>query len=220
MGHQLQTVIQGAVVLDIEERPAAAVCNLQQAGGLASGFSAAVDLQLHAKEAGALPVKEGGWFEVIAIDHIVRSVGAKTLLAVALIIIVVQVVHLIVGDQAAAVPAVSVVLPTSLAQGQPAFSIVIFAPDTIPASITQDCAAVPAGGTQVPAIKAAAVRQRMFLVTELADKSFTHRAAPPTKSSMGAKCSVYRSICSSVRLSKCSDSGGAPHRKKVPAITS
>lgn len=150
---------------------------------------------------------------VMRSGHVVKD-------TLALIIIVVEVAHLVVGDQAATVPAVSVVLPTSLAQGQSAFSIVIFAPDTLPAAVTQDCAAVPAGGTQVPAVKAAVIRQRMLLVTELADKGFAHRTAPPTKSSMGAKCSAYRSICSSVRLSKCSDSGGAPHRKKGPAITS
>lgn len=83
------------------------VGDVQQRRGILTVLARAVDLQLHAEEAGPGAVEDGTGLEVIVVDRAVLDVGAAV--AAIRIVIVVRIPALIEGDEAAAAGAAGVV---------------------------------------------------------------------------------------------------------------
>ena len=122
--------------------------------------------------------------------------------------------------QLAAVAAVGIVFPALAAQVDAAVPKIPVCPDTVPALIAQHRLTIPAVDTEILSIKGAKLGNGVLLVAVVANEGVPHLESPPAKYSTAWKRFVYRSSCSSVRLSKWSESGGAEHRKKGPAMMS
>ena len=83
------------------------VGDVQQHRGILTVLARAVDLQLHAEEAGPRAVENGAGLEIVIVDGTVFNVGAAV--AAIRIVIVVRIPALIEGDEAAAAGAAGVV---------------------------------------------------------------------------------------------------------------
>lgn len=123
-------------------------------------------------------------------------------------------------NQLAAVAAVGIVFPALAAQVDAAVPQISASPDALPAFITQDGVFIPAGDTEVLTVEGAKLGDGVLLVAAVAEEGVSHLESPPRKYSTAENRLVYRSSCSSVRLSKWSESGGAEHKKKGPAMMS
>ena len=123
-------------------------------------------------------------------------------------------------NQLAAVAAVGIIFPTLPAQMDTAVPQIPVAPDSLPAFIAHNRTFIPAVDTEIMAIEGALFRDGVLLVAIVTDEGASHLDSPPTKYSTEKKRLVYCSSCSSVRLSKWSESEGAEHRKKGPAMMS
>ena len=102
-------------------------------------------------------------------------------LAIALIIVTIEVVEPIYVNQLAAVAAVGIIFPTLPAQMDTAVPQIPVAPDSLPTFIAQHCLIVPAGDTEVLAIEGAELGDWVLLVAEVAGEGVPHLESPPTK---------------------------------------
>ena len=179
-----------------------------------------LELELCPQGSLAERIRAGGF----GLGGILTPTGLNTMvvatLAIAVIIVIVEIVEAIHMDQMPALVAVVVVSPAILAQVDVIVPKVAARPDALPTVITQYRALIPTCDTEILAIKGAQFRDRVLLVAEVTGEGVSHFESPPTKYSTAKKRLVYRSSCSSVRLSKWSESGGAEHRKKGPAMMS
>ena len=99
MCHDLKAVVQTAVVLAVG-KGVLPVGNVQQCRGVLTVLARAVDLQLHAEEAGPGAVEDGTGFEIVIVDSAVFDVG--TAVAAIGIVVVVRIPAAIKGNKAAA----------------------------------------------------------------------------------------------------------------------
>lgn len=76
VGHQLQTVVQRAVVLDVEEF-LLVVGDPEKGTGIVPVLTAAVDLQLHAKKPGPISIEDRLRFVVVIVDGLVPEEGLE-----------------------------------------------------------------------------------------------------------------------------------------------
>ena len=120
VGHQLEAVVQGAVVLAVEPG-LTLVGDGEKAAGVVAVLTGLVDLQLHAEIEGPIPPEERGWAVVVVVDRLLVGGGPVAVRAVGLILVLTrrQVAGLVVGDKGAAAGADGVaVLQAGEAQGQ------------------------------------------------------------------------------------------------------
>jgi len=128
VGHQLQTVVQGAVILDVEVLQA--VGDGQQFSGIIRVFPRAIDLQLHTKPAGAIAAEQGLGFKVVVPDCLVAALSHVTVVTARLVIVAGTVVGVIlVDDPSAAGTGEIPVVAAGLAQGRCVVSRVFVPPD-------------------------------------------------------------------------------------------
>lgn len=103
----LQAVIQGAVVLDVDVL-GGAICKLQQLPGVGAVLSGAVDLQLHAKVTGTCAIEDGIRLEIVVVDGDILLPPGPAVLAVGLIRVVSRVEGVCLPDQPAALNAAGI----------------------------------------------------------------------------------------------------------------
>lgn len=77
VGHQLQTVIQRTVVLDVEEL-LLGVGDPEKGTGVVPVLAAAVDLKLYAKKPGPISIEDRLRFVVVIMDGLVPKEGLET----------------------------------------------------------------------------------------------------------------------------------------------
>lgn len=107
MRDDLQAVIQGAVVLDVDVL-GGAICKLQQLPGVGAVLSGAVDLQLHAKVTGTCAIEDGIRLEIVVVDGDILLPPGPAVLAVGLIRVVSRVEGVCLPDQPAALNAAGI----------------------------------------------------------------------------------------------------------------
>ena len=149
--HQFQAVVQGAVMLDVEER-LLLVGNLQQRAGVAFYLTAVVDLQLHAKKPGPLSAEDGLRFIVVVMNWIVLALllVAVHAVGVLVVIVVLGVVGAGLVQQRPTAAAVGVVVvEAALAQGCVRTAGVVLVPDTLPTAFTGQGSLVQAMRTEL-----------------------------------------------------------------------
>ena len=151
IGHQFEAVVQGAVVLAVEP-PLPPVGDVQQLPGVGAVLPRSIDLQLHAEKPGALPVKNGGWFEgvVVNICAAVQLFPASAAVGV----LSLQIEGLIFRDQAAAAGAAGVAaVEAPRAQGGAVVSGVVLPPDPVAAVDADHRVLLQAAAAEMAAVK-------------------------------------------------------------------
>ena len=104
------------------------VGDVQQHRGILTVLARAVDLQLHAEEAGPRAVEDGAGLEIVVVDGTVLDVGAAV--AAIRIVVIVGVPAVIKGDEAAAAGTPSVIAVAAV--GANRVSVVVGQAFTIP----------------------------------------------------------------------------------------
>ena len=104
------------------------VGDVQQRRGILTVLARAVDLQLHAEEAGPRAVEDGARLEIVIVDGTVLDVGAAV--AAIGVVVIVGVPAVIKGDEAAAASAASIV--AVVAVGTDRVSVVVGQAFTLP----------------------------------------------------------------------------------------
>ena len=89
VGHQLQPVVEGAVVLDVGE-VSVPVGDIQKRKGVRCTFTRTVNFQLHAEEPGAFPMENGFRLIVIVMDALAFIQGMVTTGTIGTLIILIS----------------------------------------------------------------------------------------------------------------------------------
>ena len=103
----LQPIIQGAVMLDVDVL-GGAVCKLQQLPGGGAVLSGAVDLQLYTQETGTCAIEDGVRLEIVVVDGDVLLPPGPAALAVGLICVVPWIEGVCLRDRPAALNAAGI----------------------------------------------------------------------------------------------------------------
>ena len=176
MGHQLQTVIQGAVVLDVEKFRVP-IGDLQQRAGVPFQLSGSVDLQLHPEETRAFPIESRPGLVIVVVDGRGVRQGVETVRAVRgfVIVVVLGVVGLGLVEQRSAPAAVGiVVIVTSLADGNLAAARVVLLPDTLSAVAAEERPLVQAVRAEFQTVKGVQIFTRIGISSQAAGSFFLH----------------------------------------------
>ena len=174
--HQLQPVVQGTVMLDVEKFRVP-IGYLQQRAGIALYLTAPVDLQLHAKKPGPLSAEDGLRFIVVVMDWIVFAplLVAVHAVGVLVVIVVLGVVGAGLVQQRPAAAAVGVVVvKAALAQGCVRTASVVLVPDALPTAFTGQGSLVQAVWTELQAVKGIQFFSWIGLTAQSAGSLFAH----------------------------------------------
>ena len=163
-------------MLDVQIFPVP-VGQVQQGAGVGAVLAAAVDLQLHAKVAGALSVEQGlGLVVVVPDGDLPAAVEAIRAIGGLVVLVPVLIAGLGCAEQGAAAAAVGVVVvKAALTQGHRFAARVVVGPDALPAGAAEDRPLVEAGLTQLQAVKGVEFLRRMAGVAQAAGSQFFHR---------------------------------------------
>ena len=117
------------------------VGDVQQRRGILTVLARAVDLQLHAEEAGPRAVEDGARLEIVIVDGTVLDVGAAV--AAIGVVVIVGVPAVIKGDEAAAASAASIVAVVAVrAKGRRRGAAVVPMPEPGAAADADICHAI------------------------------------------------------------------------------
>lgn len=131
----LHSVIQGAIMFDVD-MGLIVITDLHQPIGSGIALTALVNFKLHAEVAGALPIEDGLWLVVIALNALAWTAGLVAGIAVALSVIVVQIIEFIIRDQSSAAAAVGIAVPAGVAEGQVLFLVDLVGEKALAAIVT------------------------------------------------------------------------------------
>ena len=175
MGHDLKPVIQGAVVLTVDQFPIP-VGQIQNLLGILAALSRSINLQLHPKITGAFAVKDRVRLVVVILDSLVVSGAGVTVAAQGLLIahIVPSVEDAGVGNQRSTAGAVGIEpLIAALAEGRIGVTGIIVAPDSLPADGTGFSLLLQAVWTEVLVVELPPLVQIILTAADGACKSFS-----------------------------------------------
>lgn len=133
VGHQLKSGIKGAVMFAVKV-PVRCIGNIQNLFGVGRMFSPVVHLQFDTKIPAVIPIKNGVRLVMVMMDVTEFFVAAVTIRG---ILFFVQIVGIVITDQAATPIADRIVVEVAVAaQGDMAIALILFLEDSFAAAVT------------------------------------------------------------------------------------
>ena len=165
VGDDLQAVLQGTVMLDVDML-VLPVGGLAEPPGLASRFPGLVDLQLHPQVPGTVPVEDGHRFVAVVVDAGAHLMIAGVTVGVLLLVVSVHVQGLVGPQQGPAAITVGVVaLVAALAEGVVLAALVLIRPDPPPTVPAEDGTLRQTVRAKILAVELRSFRQGVFPLT-------------------------------------------------------
>jgi len=102
MGDKLKSVVEGTVMLAVNQRKSVSVNSIKDLGGIVRILTGAVDLKFNAEIAITFTVEDGFWLVIVAVDGFVSADLVRAVLAVGAIVIIVSAADFVVVNDSSA----------------------------------------------------------------------------------------------------------------------